>query len=324
MADMATSPRSRTAGTTSSRPGSPSTRPGDVHELLGGDQGVHRAARRHDLHLVQRADRAGPGRSSRPAGSRAPARCSSCPTSTWAATPMSATSGSLDDCVVYDPHRPMGGLTPSSARRPDDPVARALLGARAVHGRGRRGRPPRDPRVKVIVHPECRIRGRASSPTRSARPSRSSRPSRRRRPARRGWSAPSSTSSSAWRTCSPSSDRLPGEERLLLLDDEPHRPAAPGVDAGVARRGAGRQPDPGRPRGRPLGAGRPRPDARPARPGHRRPVSPRRGCRCPGRGRATGRPARRRATRPARGRRPGGSRPRDGAPTASGCARPCA
>ena len=34
------------------------TRAGDVHELHGGDQGVHRSARRHHLHVVQRPDRA--------------------------------------------------------------------------------------------------------------------------------------------------------------------------------------------------------------------------------------------------------------------------
>ena len=32
-------------------------------------------------------------------------------------------------------------------------------------------------------------------------------------------------------------DRVPRQDRLLLLDDEPDRPAAPGVGAGVAGRG---------------------------------------------------------------------------------------
>ena len=43
---------------------------------------------------------------------------------------------SLDDCVVFDPHKP--GRRPdrrAAARREDDPVARALLGARPVHRR---------------------------------------------------------------------------------------------------------------------------------------------------------------------------------------------
>ena len=41
---------------------------------------------------------------------------------------------SLDDCVVYDPHKPGGGLTAEQLRAAKvDPVARALLGARPVH-----------------------------------------------------------------------------------------------------------------------------------------------------------------------------------------------
>ena len=65
--------------------------------------------------------------------------------------------GSLDDCVVFDPHRPMGGLTVEQLR-----AARMILwrGHCSVHGRftvdavetARR----EIPGVKVIVHPECR------------------------------------------------------------------------------------------------------------------------------------------------------------------------
>ena len=65
--------------------------------------------------------------------------------------------GRLEDCVVWDPHRPMGGLTPEQLRD-----ARMLLwrGHCSVHGRfsveaveaARR----EIPGVKVIVHPECR------------------------------------------------------------------------------------------------------------------------------------------------------------------------
>jgi len=64
---------------------------------------------------------------------------------------------SLDDCVVYDPHLPMGGLTREQLER-----ARMILwrGHCSVHGRfsveaveaARRD----IPEVKVIVHPECR------------------------------------------------------------------------------------------------------------------------------------------------------------------------
>lgn len=65
--------------------------------------------------------------------------------------------GSLDECVVFDPHRPGGGLTPQQLRD-----ARMILwrGHCSVHGRfsveaveaARREIPD----VKVIVHPECR------------------------------------------------------------------------------------------------------------------------------------------------------------------------
>ncbi|MDQ2755458.1 MAG: quinolinate synthase NadA [Actinomycetota bacterium] len=65
--------------------------------------------------------------------------------------------GSLDDCVVWDPHQPYGGLTPEQVR-----AARMILwrGHCSVHGRfsveaveqARREIPD----VRVIVHPECR------------------------------------------------------------------------------------------------------------------------------------------------------------------------
>lgn len=65
--------------------------------------------------------------------------------------------GDLSDCVVWDPHRPMGGLTPQQIRD-----ARMILwrGHCSVHGRftvdavqtARR----EIPGVRVIVHPECR------------------------------------------------------------------------------------------------------------------------------------------------------------------------
>ncbi len=64
---------------------------------------------------------------------------------------------SLDDCVVYDPHRPDGGLTPAALRR-----ARMVLwrGHCSVHGRFRRECVDevreRIPGVTVLVHPECR------------------------------------------------------------------------------------------------------------------------------------------------------------------------
>jgi quinolinate synthase len=65
--------------------------------------------------------------------------------------------GALSDCVVFDPHRPMGGLTRQQLQD-----ARMILwrGHCSVHGRftldaveqARR----EIPGVRVIVHPECR------------------------------------------------------------------------------------------------------------------------------------------------------------------------
>src|SRR6266550_831824 len=64
---------------------------------------------------------------------------------------------SLDDCVLYDPHRPGGGVTADALRR-----ARMILwrGHCSVHGRFRRESVDdvraRIPGVTVLVHPECR------------------------------------------------------------------------------------------------------------------------------------------------------------------------
>jgi quinolinate synthase len=64
---------------------------------------------------------------------------------------------SLDDCVVYDPHRPGGGLTAAQLR-----AARIILwrGHCSVHGRFSEANVAevraRIPGVNVLVHPECR------------------------------------------------------------------------------------------------------------------------------------------------------------------------
>jgi quinolinate synthase len=64
---------------------------------------------------------------------------------------------SLEDCVVYDPHRPHGGLTDEQLRR-----ARMILwrGHCSVHGRFTAenvdAARERVPGVQVLVHPECR------------------------------------------------------------------------------------------------------------------------------------------------------------------------
>ncbi|PZV98017.1 quinolinate synthetase [Micromonospora phaseoli] len=64
---------------------------------------------------------------------------------------------SLDDCVLYDPHKPGGGLTPEQLRD-----ARMILwrGHCSVHGRftldSVNDVRSRVPGVNVLVHPECR------------------------------------------------------------------------------------------------------------------------------------------------------------------------
>jgi quinolinate synthase len=64
---------------------------------------------------------------------------------------------SLDDCVVFDPHKPGGGVSADALR-----AARMILwrGHCSVHGRFRREAVDevraRIPGVQVVVHPECR------------------------------------------------------------------------------------------------------------------------------------------------------------------------
>jgi quinolinate synthase len=64
---------------------------------------------------------------------------------------------SLDDCVVYDPHKPGGGLTPEQLRE-----AKVILwrGHCSVHGRFSLDSVvdvrERIPGVQVLVHPECK------------------------------------------------------------------------------------------------------------------------------------------------------------------------
>ncbi|MEU4639531.1 quinolinate synthase NadA [Micromonospora sp. NPDC023814] len=64
---------------------------------------------------------------------------------------------SLDDCVLYDPHKPNGGLTPEQLRD-----AKMILwrGHCSVHGRftldSVKDVRERVPGVNVLVHPECR------------------------------------------------------------------------------------------------------------------------------------------------------------------------
>ena len=146
---------------------------------------------------------------------------------------------SLDDCVVYDPRQPDGGLTSDQLR-----AAKMILwrGHCSVHGRFtpeavddvRR----RVPGVQVLVHPECvhevvlkadldrldRVHhpaGRAGSGRHQVGDRDRTEPGQAagERPPRAG-------------------DHLPGGARLLLRDDEPDRSSAPGVGAGESGRGA--------------------------------------------------------------------------------------
>jgi quinolinate synthase len=63
---------------------------------------------------------------------------------------------SLDDCVLYDPHKPHGGLTPEQLR---DATMILWRGHCSVHGRftidSVRDVRERVPGVRVLVHPEC-------------------------------------------------------------------------------------------------------------------------------------------------------------------------
>ena len=150
------SPRSRTPGTRSTEAGVADVdRAGDLHELLRRHQGVLRPARRRGLHLVQRPGGAGVGLRSR---GRTP-RCCSCPTSTSAATPPCWRWASRSTTAwSTNPHKPRRRAhRRAAARRQDDPLAGALLGARPVHRRRASTTCARRvPGVNVLVHPECR------------------------------------------------------------------------------------------------------------------------------------------------------------------------
>ncbi len=66
----------------------------------------------------------------------------------------------LDDCVVFNPHKPGGGLTAAAApRREDDPLAGPLLGARPVHRRQCRRRPGPGARRERAGAPRVPARG---------------------------------------------------------------------------------------------------------------------------------------------------------------------
>ena len=113
---------------------------------------------------------------------------------------------SLDDCVVWDPRQPGGGVQPEALAK-----ARMILwkGHCSVHGRfsvdvDRRAARPH-PRHQDPGPPRVHPRGRHPGRPGRARRSSSSRPSRPRRRAPAGRSAPSSTSCSGSPASIPSS-----------------------------------------------------------------------------------------------------------------------
>ena len=190
------------------------------------------------LHVVQRQARPDLGVRARPAGvlpARPAPRAATPRCWSWAST--------LDDCVLYDPHKPDGGLTGAAAARgEDDPLARALLGARTVHHRLRQTRSARgcpastcwstpsagtrwSPPPTTSGSTEYIIqlhRGRSGRLVLGRRHRAESGPPTGQRPSGQG-------------------DHVPRPYGLLLLDDEPNRPAASGLGAGGAGRGSGRR-----------------------------------------------------------------------------------
>jgi quinolinate synthase len=202
MADMAAISRSRTPGTRSSTPGRRRRRPGDVHELLRGDQGVHRTPRRHGVHLEQRPTALEWAFEQRRPGASSSAKVLFLPDQHLGRNTAVLELGfSLEDCVVFDPHKPdFGGLTVEQLR-----AARMILwrGHCSVHGRfsvdavdDARERVPGRQRARAPGVPHEVV---TEADLRWAPPRTSSRPRGGPSPARSGRSAPSSTWSSGSR-----------------------------------------------------------------------------------------------------------------------------
>ena len=235
---------------------------GHLHELLGRHQGVLRAPRRRRVHVEQR--RRGAGVGLRPA--RPDAKVLFFPDQHLGRNTAVLKMGmTLEDCVVWDPRQPDGGLT-----------AAELQGARMILWKGHcsvHGRFSPDvvddlratiPGVNILVHPECvhevvlkaDLVGSTEFIIKTIEAA----------PAGTAW-AIGTELNLVKRLAAQHPDKrivVPRQDRLLLRDDEPDRPAPPGVGARVAGRRHGRQPDPGRPRDRALRQDRAPADARPA------------------------------------------------------------
>ena len=93
-------------------------------------------ARRHRLHVVERARPCSSGRSS------ADGACCSSPTSTSGRNTAKAMGVPLEQMPMWNPRKPLGGTSADELEDvARDPLARLLLGAPPLHGRRRSRRP---------------------------------------------------------------------------------------------------------------------------------------------------------------------------------------
>ena len=199
-------------------------------------------ARRHDLHLQSTPGPRCSGPSTSAAASGARGKVLFLPDQHLGRNTAVRDLGlSLEDCVVFDPHRPNGGLTREQLQR-----ARMILwrGHCSVHGRFsvdavRRPHGARSPASRSSSTPSastrsCELADEVGSTEKIIKTIAAA-------PDGTAWAVGTELNlvKRLAEHVPAAADRLPGEERLLLLHDEPHRPAAPGLGARVARRRAG-------------------------------------------------------------------------------------
>jgi quinolinate synthase len=149
MADMADIDQVETAGKSTAR--SPATpRACDLHELDGGDQGVHRRARRHRVHLVQRE------RAMRWAFSQGDKVLFLPDQHLGRNTGFFKMGLPVEDMILWDPKQALGGNTPEAvAARPRAAVEGALQRARQLPARARRRGTAAQPGRARHRAPEC-------------------------------------------------------------------------------------------------------------------------------------------------------------------------
>ena len=167
--------------------------------------------------------------------------------------------------VVWDPQQPGGGLTAEELqRRSDHPVEGPLLRARRFSEDVVDELRAKHPGVKILVHPECThevvppadLVGSTEFIIKTIEAA----------PAAPVWAIGTELNLVQRLQGRPprQDDRLPRPQRLLLLDDEPDRPPAPGLGPGEPCRRQRRQPDHRRSRDRGRRPGGAAADARPA------------------------------------------------------------